>query len=70
MFDVKELHGSTVSPANFLCVIFKGASGFKVMSHEMIRNDECISTIQHCDIVVTLFQIVMTLFQLCNAVLR
>ena len=53
MFEVKELLGS--APANFLCIISKGASGFRVMLHEMIRNDECISTIQHCNIVATLF---------------
>ena len=56
MFEVKELHGSTVSPANFLCIIFKGASGFKVMLHETIRNNECISSIQHCNIVALCFE--------------
>ena len=38
----------------------------KVMLHETIRNNAT----QRCNIVTTLFEIVTTLFQHCNAMLR
>ena len=59
MFEAKELHAS--APANFLYIISKGASGFKVMLLETIRCDECISTIQHCNIVSNSYDTVPTL---------
>ena len=42
----------------------------KVMLHETIRNDDFFSATQRFSIVATLFGIVTTLFQHCNAVLR
>ena len=68
--EIVGTHGGALLPErapgakSLVCI-----GAFRVMLHEPIRNDVFNAT-QRCNIVATLFRMVTTLFQHCNAVLR